>query len=494
MRQRCRVTGVQIVLESLPLLRHAILGLLVAASFAPPLLAADAAEPIALTGAERTAIGRAFAPTLVFHPLEEYLPTSPMFPFDSRDLPAFHDEGVPGVRSRLGSQSGRVEQYRSLSADEKLDHAALEYRVFSRVTEGRIELVVEYWCYYVFNAFTVRGAWFPYSVPDNHPHDLERIYLVLTPVPGTGLGTHRTADEVWARRAFRIARVITNAHDGSIPPNQYDARADETLAPPLTVLVERGSHAMAPDINRDGRFTAKADSTATTKLLWGIRDRGTTWGRYRTSFMDGRDESSVRLCGPSAEGAVEAEPCQPYKLYPAHELQEWFSTVDFSQPDMHQVMGRTPWKLRAFGDVRVEGLMVPKDPPDGRVLDTMLKRRASAPGRMMVGFTMSNGRTPTVMIGRRYLRSVATRYAPDIVAEGLVLFPAGQRRFAEATVSGSYTVDAITNVVVGVGWFSNGTPVADVLTGLDLRVGRLRVRPVWRFRERAFNARLTTTF
>ena len=53
--------------------------------------------------------------------------------------------------------------------------------MFSRVERGRLEVIVEYWFYYVYNTFTVRGGWLPYRVQDNHPHDLERVYLVLTP-------------------------------------------------------------------------------------------------------------------------------------------------------------------------------------------------------------------------------------------------------------------------------------------------------------------------
>ena len=104
-------------------------------------------------------------------------------------------EGGPGVRVLLGSQAARATQYRMLSAAEKIAHAAVEYRVFSRLAGGRVEVVVEYWCYYVFNAFTVRGGWLPYRVPDNHPNDLERIYIVLTPAPGSGLGATDDANE-----------------------------------------------------------------------------------------------------------------------------------------------------------------------------------------------------------------------------------------------------------------------------------------------------------
>ena len=232
------------------------------------------------------------------------------------------------------------------------------------------------------------------------------------------------------------------------------------LTPPLTVLVERGSHAMAPDINHDGRFTSSADSTATTKRLWGIRDRGTTWGRYRSSFMDGRGERSVRLCSPST-AAMAADDCKPYALYPINDLQEWFSTVHFSRADRHNVVGRTPFLIRAFGDVRVERLMIPSDPPDGRALDAMLRRRANTEAGFLVGFTATGEHVPTLVAGRRYFWNVQSRYLPDVMAEAVALFPVGGRRMAEATIFGSYSVDAITNVVVGVGWFSSANDPAD---------------------------------
>ena len=278
-------------------LRNAVLGFVLLGAAGGTLPAAAAERTVVLSTAERSAIARAFAPVLVFHPLEEYFPTSPVFPLDSSRVLEAAEEHLLDLRTRLGSHSERAAHYRALSIDEKVRRSAVQYRVFSRLVDGRAEVVAEVPCYYVFNQFSVRVPWLPYRVPDNHPHDLERVYFVLRPL-GTG-GAPDHPDEEWATKAFRIERVVTNAHDGSIPPNQYLAGDGETLAPPIAVLIEHGSHAMAPDINRDGQFTPKIDSTATTKLLWGIRDRGATWGRYRSSYMDLRGEircdSAVRL-------------------------------------------------------------------------------------------------------------------------------------------------------------------------------------------------------
>ena len=426
----------------------------------------------------------AFAPTLVFHPLEEYFPTNsvPLSAYD--DLFTAQPEGWPA----------RVARYRGLSATEKLQRAAIAYRVFSRVERGRLEVVIEYWCYYVYNAFTVRGGWLPYRVKDNHPHDLERVYLVLTPTPTTeAAGTEQShADVAWARRSFQIRSVIANAHDGSIPPNQYDARDEDVLTPPLTLLVERGSHAMAPDINQDGRFTPGVDSTATPKMLWGIRDNGSTWGWYRASFTDRRDSSAVRLCGPVTDADRAESACTRYTLYPGDDLQRWFGSFQLSPDDRREILGRTSFLVRTFGDVRIEKLMVPMDPPDGRMLTRMLRRRTTTEAGFVAGFTTVRN-SPAIVLGRRYLWHVQSRYAPDVMAEALATFPTGERRSVEATMWGSYNLDAITNLLFGAGYYSEGEP-ADVAAGVDLRIGRWRVRPTWRFRETALNARVTTTF
>lgn len=436
---------------------------------------------------EQRAIAEAFAPTMVFHPLERYFPTSSMFPFlDDEDDGA---EAPATGGSRPERWTTRVARYEALSREHKLDRAALGYRVFARTRGGGPEVVVEYWVYYVYNAFVVRGTWLPYRVQTNHPHDLERLYLVLSPTDSAA--DPDVVDVDWARRAFRIRRVVANAHDGSIPPNQYDVPPGETLTAPLTVLVERGSHAMAPDLNRDGRFTPGVDSTTRTGLQWGIRDTGATWSRYRTSFMDPRDGTAVHLCGPATLPGSSADPCGRYVLYPADDLQRWFQELNLSPQDRDEIIGRTSWLVRTFGDIRVEDLMVPRDPPDGRFLEAMLRRRPMTEAGFFAGFK-TVALAPAIIVGRRYTWDVPSPRIPDIIVEASGVFATQRRRAFEATVWSSYSVDAITNVVIGAGWISNGR--ADIAAGLDLRLGRFRVRPTWRIREHALDSRITTSF
>lgn len=459
-----------------------------------PVEAADTWSGPTLSTEQQTALARAFAPVLLFHPLEQFFPISPMRRLGAEALPVVVPDAAGDKEPDAGLEawSARVAGYRALSTAERLQRAALGYRVFPRMTRGRAEIVVEYWSYYVFNEFTVRGTWLPYRIPDNHPHDLERLYLILTPTGGASpLGDE--ADEAWARRSFRIRSVVANAHDGSIPPNHYDTAADEVLVAPLMVLVERGSHAMAPDIDQDGRFTPGIDSTATPKLQWGIRDTGATASLYRASFMDDRDVSAIRLCGPAEPGLAEFDPCQRYDLYPSGELQAWFQSFELSPRDRHNIFGRSSWLIRTFGDVRLETLLIPSDPPDGSVLAAMERRRIRGQTGSVVGLTTTGGRAPAVILGQRYFRNVGPRRAPDIAVEGVALFSGDRRPVTEGTLWGSYTVDAITNIVVGGGWFSE-QHVADLAVGTDLRLGRFTVRNIWRGRSRVFNARVTTTF
>ena len=258
------------------------------------------------------------------------------------------------------------------------------------------------------------------------------------------------------------------------------------------MLIERGSHAMAPDINQDGRFTPGIDSTATRKLQWGIRDSGATGSRYRASFMDNRDTSAFSLCGPAESHPAELPECRRYDLYPTDQLQSWFQGFDVSPRDRDRIYGRSSWQVRIFGDVRLETLLVPPDPPDGSVLNAMERRRIRGQAGSMIGLT-AVGPSPALIIGQRHFWNVGPRRAPDVAAEALVLFSGDRRPLIEGTVWGSYTVDAITNVVIGGGWFSDHhTP--DIAAGTDLRLGRFTVRPIWRVWSRTFNARVTTTF
>lgn len=436
-------------------------------------VAAADPPPQSLTSAEQLAIATAFAPTLVFHPDEQYFPMSSMAP------------GAPE------SWNARFAAYQGLSQAEKLARATLAYRVFPRVEGAETEIIVEYWCYYVFNEYTIRGAWLPYKIGDNHPHDLERLYFVLRPL-ADAWHTDAPPDDAWARSSFEIVRVVANAHNGSIPPNQYATHPGERLVSPVAVLVERGSHAMAADINGDGRFTPGVDSTAHAKALWGIRDNGSTWRGYFQSFMDPRGADAIRLCGPLEASCGGDASCARYTLYPADELQRWFADLELSASDREDLVGRTPWFIRTFGDMRIEELMAPTDLADGRSVDRLLRRRKNTETGFVVGFTTVD-HSPTLIVSHRHFWETPWASTPDILVEGVVLLPAERRTIFETTVWASYKTDAITSLLFGYGYFTERHTASPIL-GAEIRLGRLRVRPNWRFADNGYDTRVTLTF
>jgi len=465
-----------------------IISLLVPAT----LVADEAPASLPLFSAEQTAIARAFAPVFIFHPDELFFPISSTFPMllgTDRDSDTVASSLA---REQLGRAGERAARYAALPHESKMALAAVGYRVFTRFRHGETEVVVEYWCHYVYNAFTIRGTWLPYRISGNHPQDLERLFLVLSPVPGAPRAADEP-DEAWARRAFRIQRIVANAHDGSVPANEYEVKDDRAVDSPVTILVEKGSHAMAPDINHDGRFTPEVDSTRTRKLLWGIRDGGSTWGWFRSGQMDARDtDRSVRLCVRSASGET-AGNCASYRLYQIEDIQHWFDTLKLSAEDRREITGSTSFLKRTFSNVRVEELMVPHDPPDGRVLDRMLRRRPQSGQGIAAGFaSLNNG--PGFAVGPRLFRDIQSRRWPDVVAEGVALFPRGQNPVAKVSAFGSYAIDAMTNVLIGADWISRANRSADVVTAIEFHIGMFVVRPSWRLGEGVFDSMVVAVF
>lgn len=457
----------------------------------PPTLAADTAASVRLAPDEQTAIARAFAPVFIFHPEEQYFPISSTFPMTIESDSEYAT--TRGAREQLGRAAERAARYDAFPKEAKLALAAVGFRVFSRFRHGESEVIVEYWCHYVYNQFTIRGSYLPYRISRNHPQDLERLFLVLAPVPGVPPPAE-DANEAWARAAFRVRRIVANAHDGSVPPNEYEVKGERRLDTPIRILVERGSHAMAPDIDHDGRFTPDIDSTSTGKLLWGIRDDGSTWGWYRRAHMDTRNPpQAVHLCAAATPQEPSPVECAPYHLYAIENLQRWFDALQLSARDRRDIVGHTSLLTRTISNVRVEDLMVPGDPADGRELDRMLRRRPRTGPGLLAGFaTLSNG--PGFAVGPRYTADVPSRKWPDVVAEAVALVPRGQPAVLKTSILGSYSIDAMASVLIGADWISRAQPSADIVTGLEAHIGSLLVRTSWRLRQGVFDSMFVALF
>jgi hypothetical protein len=146
------------------------------------------------------------------------------------------------------------------------------------------------------------------------------------------------------RRRAVVARVTGLGHGSELMSNILQVKKsirhssgapDVTL--PITILVEEGKHASAPDRNGDGTYTPGYDVNVKVNDAWGVRDvfgSGVVASRYRESMTkprtpDGRVGPSKTWFEPPSPVPAPAEcyatpaglglPGQSYDLLPAPE-------------------------------------------------------------------------------------------------------------------------------------------------------------------------------
>ena len=111
--------------------------------------------------------------------------------------------------------------------------------------------LIEYWFYYPFD----EGKAHP------HIHDSEHLFIEVDKLGGT------------------VRNVFASDHDSFVPNNLYSTLVKDSppVALPLFATVELGKHAMAPDLDHDGRFTRGVDDNLHIEpySFWGLRDRST---------------------------------------------------------------------------------------------------------------------------------------------------------------------------------------------------------------------------
>jgi hypothetical protein len=109
--------------------------------------------------------------------------------------------------------------------------------------------LVEYWYYYPFDE----------GNPHAHFHDSEHIFIEVDKLGGT------------------VRNLFASDHDSFVPNNLYSTLIPEArpVDLPLYAMVELKKHAMAPDLNHDGRFTRGTDDNLHPEAyaFWGLRDR-----------------------------------------------------------------------------------------------------------------------------------------------------------------------------------------------------------------------------
>lgn len=442
----------------------------------PPVEAGREIDP-----AVQRALAEHFAPVLVFHRDEKYFPTTPLFPLAlDGDAQAFAIDAASS--DRLGSAADRRDRYEELSLRDKAQLAQVFYRAYHADRGGATFVIVEYWLYYVHNTYRVRGNLLPLWVDGSHPNDLEHIHLVL-----------RRADD------GRLVpfEVYGTAHNGTMPANRHRYR-EEPQDVRGRFLVELGSHALAPDINGDGLYTPGEDGSSGYKVLWGIRDRGITWARYRAGYMDARgaDNSIVlRLSGtgatPADAGArgaglhedgfddASAEGSLAYRLVPVEELRAAFAALDLNTQQRRAIF-ETPrhWFRRMFGGDTGSSnkLLVPPQQVERRT-SVGIDGFSSTERGLLFG-THINMADQGLLVGARYAYFLGGRFVPDLLAEADAVV-SRRKRYFSGQVMVTYPLDGTTTIMAGkalvVTPFAFGRQQWDWVAGLEFSLGRMRI-------------------
>jgi len=409
-----------------------------------------------LTAEAQRELAERFSPVLVFHPSEQYLPTSPLFPLERPMATAA--ASLP-ITSQLGTVAERRAYYESLTVPQKAGLSAVYYRAYQAHTDGEPVVVVEYWFYYVFNAYRVRGNVLPFWIDGNHPNDLEHIHVVL----------RRTADGEYALR-----EVFTSAHTGTMPANrhQYDDQAGDRTR----FLIELGSHAIAPDVDGDGMFTPGVDGSSGYKMLWGIRDRGITWTRYKPGYMDARTVGhSIVL---SYAGAMPEDGGYRYRLVPVERLQTAFDDLRLTKSDRQAIFENDRhWFRRMFGgnNGNSSKLLVPPARSDDRN-SIGIDRFVSNERGFLAGVEL-NAEQQGFFVGARYAYLLGGRYVPDIVFQADAIFVGEQ--YLSSQVMVSYPIDGATNVMLGGGLVTDSLRFErrqwDWVGAVEFPLGRMRL-------------------
>ena len=183
---------------------------------------------------------RVAANNSLYAPVLEFADGEPDYPSDVN----FWDEIKPLAR---GSSA---EDYRTAYAsmgDKRWSRCTIYVRTISFPGTW----LIEYWFYYPFD----EGKAHP------HIHDSEHFFVEVDKLGGT------------------VRNVFASDHDSFVPNNIYSTLVKNAppVALPLFATAELGKHAMAPDMDHDGRFTRGVDDNLHIEpySFWGLRDRST---------------------------------------------------------------------------------------------------------------------------------------------------------------------------------------------------------------------------
>jgi hypothetical protein len=424
------------------------------------------AEEPQIPANEQARLAQQFAPVLVFHSAEKFFPVSPLFSFDTKA--AISDK--ESTLRRLGTTESRTASYLEMNLAEKAKLATVHYRAYPAKRDGRSVVVLEYWFYYVRDEYRVRGNILPIWAGGNHPNDLEHVHLVVRSVePGK----------------FVVDEAYASAHEGKIPANRYKyGKAGHDGS--THFFVELGSHALAPDIDEDGIFTTGTDGNSGSKLQWGIRDRGYTWPRYRSSYMSPRSngnavvfvEESAAASSGKTEGTGQAAEYS-YRLESVDSLAENFTHLDLTGKELKNTFETsTFWFPRVFGrdNGRSKALLVPAPPKTGG--DSVGILGVSSSERFLILGTALNTDEPGILVGGRYSFLTRSLIVPDFILETDGIFTR-HKNYLSPQFLLSYPFDGFTRIMFGKSLVTDSWSFSprqwDTVGTIEVRLGDMRI-------------------
>lgn len=409
------------------------------------------------------ALAERFAPRLVFHPEERFFPCSPIERSPEESLGARDDS----TRSRTGSA------FPGFSLAEKNRETVVYYHVYPHGSSGgRLEVVVEYWFYYLKNEYSGRGGLIPTWMDVTHPNDMEHVFLVLTPVTPEPDGPD----------AYRVRTILCSAHEIN---NIRNFPHRNGPAGSFDFLVEKGSHAMCPDLDGDGRFTPGTDGDPHQKFCWGLRDRGISWAWWDPSLADDRsvpDAPRLRWSGDPCPHDPAWERVFAYKLEPVSGIAADFRERgwDAREPESCRVEPHSRFKA-FFGLTGGEQLKlwVPGAHENFGRPERVSRNRMAGERGLLVGFTHYIGDC-TFVLNARYGICTGRGLLPDIILDGNTFLTTSGRAFQGGEVAAYYPVDRLANVFVGGGVLCRLHDIGDrqayAVCGLEYRLGKFRFR------------------
>jgi hypothetical protein len=436
-----------------------------------------------------------FAPSFVFSPDEVFFPCDP-FMVDGTSF-----KGEP-TAEELAALRKRAASYQVLPLEEKMARATLFYHAYRLDADS---LVIEYWTYYVKNLYSARPVIFPIRVGTSHPNDLEHVLLVLRPkaaAPPADGGNGHPPDP----SGYEVSRILASAHNIN---NVFSFRAGRSVPNRVAVLVERGSHALAPDVDLDTHFEPKDDSDRDRKMIWGIRDRGATFARYRVKQADPRPtESSVALCYDEADAeSLRREGFRKvfnYRLVDQDYLDGRYQELEATSKEGLKALAAGPgWVKRLFGEPeRGDQLLLPSRHEDFGHPKEMADRRVLRERGFTVGLTTMMERNLNLTLGGRWTWPLRGRWTPDLMWDNQLFVTLDKTVYFSTEALGFYPLDAMTKLFGGGGLIIDPTDASrrqwSFLGGFEFRLGRFRIhnaiRQVGPLYKHAFDFRLYYVF